>query len=416
MEFVKHLQCLHCGRTYEALPAAYTCPECGFFGILDVVYDYEAIGRRYRPADLDGSDDPSLWRFLPLLPVDPDRPRSPLRHGGTPLIRAPGMAKALGIGTVWIKDEGLNPTGSLKDRASAVAVVKAQEAEASVIICSSTGNAASSLAGACASLGMSSVILVPHYAAEGKVAQLLIFGATVVSIQGSYQQAYQLCEDAVARFGWYNRNCAVNPYLVEGKKTCGLEIAQQLGWDAPDWVVVSVGDGCTIGGIYKGFTDLYQLGWIPRLPKLLAVQAKGSPGIYNYHQTGRVEAVRENTIADGISIGLPRNARRASGAVKDSGGAFLLVGDEEIRSAMRFMGRTAGVFGEPAAGAAAAGLRRAAAEGLIGPNDRVVLVSTGNGMKDSRNAIAATGSPEKIEPTLQAMIDSLPPDLVPRAV
>lgn len=415
MQFVKHLECLHCGRTYKAEPTRYTCPECDIFGILNVVYDYEAIGRAFSPVDIDASNDPTLWRFLPLLPVDPDVPRSPLRHGGTPLLQAPRLAADLGVGTVWLKEEGNNPTGSLKDRASAVAVVKMQEAGSDVVVCSSTGNAAASLAGAAASLGKQAIILVPSYAAQGKVAQLLIFGAQVLSVQGSYQQAYQLNEEAVAKYGWYNRNCAVNPYLLEGKKTCGLEIAQQLGWKAPDWVVVSVGDGCTIGGIYKGFTDLYKLGWIDRIPKMLAVQAEGSPGIYKYHTSGgKLEAVKENTIADGISIGLPRNAKRASQAVTESGGEFVLVSDQEIRDAMCYVGQKAGVFGEPASGAAAAGLRKAAASGLIGKDERVVLVMTGNGTKDVKNAIDAAGSPTAVEPTLESVIDVLPKELLGR--
>lgn len=415
MEFVKRLECLNCGREYAPEPTTYTCPDCGILGILNVIYDYDGIGRRFSPAEIDRSTEHGLWRFLPLLPVDPLAVRSPLKHGGTPLIPAPRLTEALGVGEVWLKDEGNNPTGSLKDRASAIAVVKAQEAGADVIVCSSTGNAASSLAGATASLGGRAVILVPSYAAQAKVAQLLIFGAAVFSVQGSYQQAYQMCEDAVAKYGWYNRNCAVNPYLLEGKKTCGLEIAQQLGWKAPDWLVVSVGDGCTIGGIYKGFTELHKLGWIDRVPKMLAVQAEGSPGIYNYHVSGgRLEEVKENTIADGISIGLPRNAKRASRAVTESGGEFLLVSDQEIREAMCYVGRLSGVFGEPAAGAAGAGLRKAVAMGLIGKGDSVAVVVSGSGLKDVKNANDAAGSPTNVQPSLASMEASLPPDLLVR--
>ena len=411
MEYVRHLQCLHCGRTYAAEPDRYTCAECGILGILNVVYDYDSIAAHWRPEQVSGSADRSLWRFLPLLPVDPGIPRSPLRHGGTPLVAAPRLATALGVGEVWLKDEGNNPTGSLKDRASALAVVKAQEARAEIITCSSTGNAASSLAGAAASLGLRTVIFVPHYAAQGKVAQLLTFGATVMSVQGKYQEAYQLCEDAVATYGWYNRNCAVNPYLVEGKKTAGLEVAEQLGWQAPDWLAVSVGDGCTIGGIYKAFEDLLALGWISKVPRLLAVQATGSAGIYNYYKSGELSAVQEDTIADGIAVGLPRNALRASRAVRNSGGEFVLVSDDEIRDAMGYLGRWSGVFGEPAAGAAVAGLRKAVAAGSIGPGERVVAMITGTGLKDVKNAIAAAGEPNRIDPSLTSLHAALPGDL-----
>jgi threonine synthase len=403
MEFVRHLTCVECGAAYPAVPDATTCPVCGIAGILDVVYDYGQIASQWSPGRIDDSRDPTLWRFAPLLPVDPATPRPGLRSGGTPLLDAPRAAAALGIRQLWLKDEGSNPTGSLKDRASAVGIVKAAEAGARVIACSSTGNAASSLAGHAAAVGIKTAIFVPTYAAQGKVAQLLMFGANVFSVQGSYQQAYELCEEAVARYGWYNRNCAVNPYLVEGKKTCGLEIVQQLGWESPDWVVVSTGDGCTVAGIYKGFEDLVRLGWIRRLPRVLSVQAEGSPGICEFARTGRLAPVGEQTIADGIAVGLPRNARKALRAVIGSGGRFQLVNDEEIRDAMRWLGRLTGVFGEPAAGAAVAGLRKAVAEGIIGQEESVVCVVTGNGLKDVKNAIEAAGSPYLVEPSLEAL-------------
>jgi threonine synthase len=411
MEFVKGLICVECGATYEAKPAATVCPACGIAGILDVVYDYEAIGRRWQPSMIDEAKDPTMWRFLPLIPVDPATPRPGLRTGGTPLIEAHRAAEALGVRRLWLKDEGNNPTGSLKDRASAVGVVKAIEAGAEVIACSSTGNAASSLAGHAAAMGMKTAIFVPHYAASGKVAQLLIFGATVFSVQGSYQQAYALCEEAVARYGWYNRNCAVNPYLMEGKKTAGLEVAQQLGWDAPDWLVVSTGDGCTIAGIYKGFAELYKLGWIKRVPKMLSVQAEGSPGIYQFAQTGELRPVAEATIADGIAVGLPRNGRKAIRAVQESGGTFVLVSDEEIRDGMRWLGRHSGVFGEPAAGAAVAGMRKAVAQGIIDRSETVVCIVTGNGLKDVKNAIEAGGSPIAVAPSLTSLAEALPAHL-----
>jgi threonine synthase len=411
MEFVKHLVCVECGRTYEANPDATVCPICGIAGILDVVYDYDLIASRWQRKEIDANRNQSLWRFMPFIPVDPATPRPTLRTGGTPLINAPRAAAALGIRQLWLKDEGNNPTGSLKDRASAIGVVKAYEAGADVIACSSTGNAASSLAGHAAAIGMKTAIFVPHYAALGKIAQLLMFGANVFSVQGSYQQAYALCEAAVTKYGWYNRNCAVNPYLVEGKKTAGMEVAQQMGWDSPDWVVVSTGDGCTIAGIHKGFEDLYKVGWIKRIPKFLSVQAEGSRGIYEFDRTGVLEETTENTIADGIAVGLPRNGRKAIRAVRESGGTFLLVTDDDIRDGMRWLGRLTGVFGEPAAGAAVAGLRKAVLDGIIAANESVVCMVTGNGLKDVKNAIEAAGTPAKIEPTLEALGAALPADL-----
>lgn len=412
MEFVKQLRCVECSATYPAAPTATTCPACGISGILDVEYDYGAIAARWSPKLIDGSGDPSLWRFMPLIPVNPATPRPTLRSGGTPLVDAPRAAEALGIRRLWLKDEGNNPTGSLKDRASTVGVVKALEAGAKVIAASSTGNAASSLAGHAANVGMRTAIFVPHYAALGKVAQLLMFGANVFSVEGSYQQAYALCQEAVAQYGWFNRNCAVNPYLVEGKKTAGLEVAQQLGWNAPDWVVVSTGDGCTIAGIYKGFEELHKLGWIKRVPRMLSVQAEGSRGIYEFARTGVLREAGEATIADGIAVGLPRNGRKAVRAVRESGGTFALINDDEIREGMRWLGRHTGVFGEPAAGAAVAGLRKAVGTGIIGKDESVVCMVTGNGLKDIKNAIESVGAPARVDPNLQSLAAAIPTELV----
>lgn len=413
MEFVTGLQCVNCDATYPADPDALTCPACGIAGILDVQYDYDALAARWSRDDVDKSSDTTMWRFAPLLPVLPSTPRSPLRHGGTPLVPVDRLALELGLGEkdLWLKDEGQSPTGSLKDRASAVGIVKAQEAGARVIACSSTGNAASSLAGAAASVGMPSVIMVPHYAAAGKVAQLLVFGATVLSVQDSYEATYGLCQDACARYGWYNRNAAANPYLMEGKKTAGLEVAQQLGWEAPDWLVVSVGDGCTISGLWKAFVDLQRLGWIDRLPKLLAVQAEGSPNMHCLYTTGELTAGPEDTIADGISVGLPKNGAKVVRGLRRSGGEFLLVSDGEILDAMGLLGRSTGVFGEPSAGAAVAGLRKAIAQGLIEKGERVVTMVTGNGLKDIVNAQAAVGEPLQVAASLDALAATLPADV-----
>lgn len=411
MEFVKHLACVECGATYDATPTATTCPACGDRGILDVIYDYDAIASRFSRFVLDESRDPTHWRFSPLIPVLPDAPRPHLRTGGTPLINVRRAAEELGLTDLYLKDEGQNPTGSLKDRASSVGVLKAMEAGAEVVACASTGNAASSLAGHAAAMGIKTAIFVPHYAAQGKIAQLRIFGANVFSVQGSYLQAYDLCQAAVRKYGWYNRNCAVNPYLVEGKKTAGLEVAQQLGWQSPDWLVVSTGDGCTVAGIWKGFTDLMKLGWIDRLPKILSVQADGSRAIYEFDRSGVLAPAGEETIADGIAVSVPRNARKALRAVRHSGGAFALVSDEEIRDAMRWLGRTTGVFAEPAAGAAVAGLRKALREQIIGKGASVVCFISGNGLKDVKNAIEAAGAPASVAPDLEALAAALPPDL-----
>jgi threonine synthase len=311
-----------------------------------------------------------------------------------------------------VKDEGRNPTASFKDRASAVGVARAILKKAKVVACASTGNAASSLAGAAAAVGMPCVIFVPQAAPEPKVAQLLVFGARVVRVQGSYDETWEMCQRACERHGWYNRNAAVNPSLVEGKKTCGLEIAEQVGDEVPDWVAVSVGDGCTIAGIWKGLVEMKALGFVPRLPKLLAVQAQGArPLVDAFRDERDLVPGPAETLADSICVGHPRNWRKALRAVRESHGAFVAVPDEAILEAMRESGKRAGIFGEPAGIAGIAGLRAAVSERIVGARAYALSVMTGSGLKDTRSAMRATGKPVDMKPDdgqLDSYIDEHP--------
>jgi threonine synthase len=305
----------------------------------------------------------------------------------------------LGLAKLFLKDDGRNATGSLKDRASSVAVVKAREKRRPIIACASTGNAASSCAGMAASMGLKSVIFVPQRAPEPKVTQLLIFGATVLRVRGSYEDAFQLCQRACQKWGWYNRNSAVNPYLVEGKKTAGLEIAEQLAWQPTDWVAVSVGDGCTVAGVWKGFRELKTLGLIERTPRILGVQAEGAAPVTAAFLSGQpMQPIEPATLADSIAVGVPRNWKRAVLAVRESGGTMINVSDAEILDAMRYTGRLTGIFAEPAAATAVAGLLRAVAEGRVPRRASAVALITGNGLKDVQSARAAAGLPYDISP------------------
>ena len=348
-----------------------------------------------------------MWRYRPLLPVEPDSPPPPLRVGWSPLYPAPRLAAELGLKTLWLKDDGQNPTASLKDRASALAVVKAREAGARVVACSSTGNAASSLAGSAAAAGLKAYIFVPSRAPKGKVAQLKIFGAIVISVEGSYEETFELSRAAIGRWGWYNRNAAVNPYLSEGKKTVALEILEQLGWHSPDYIALSVGDGCTIAGVWKGLKDLRALGFLDRLPRLISVQAEGCCPLNRALQAGRPwTPMEENTLADSIAVGVPRNPDKALNAVRESGGVAVNVSDQEILEAMALMGRTQGVFGEPAGAAGTAGVRKALELGLISPDASVVSIVTGNGLKDVANGIRAAGEPLTVRPGLDRLLEA----------
>ncbi|MTI94142.1 MAG: threonine synthase [Firmicutes bacterium] len=405
MEYVKGLVCITCRRRYPPAPDRYLCSACGEKGLLDVDYDYPAIAGNWSREKLARCADYSLWRYLPLLPIDPETPRPAFALGWTPLLTAPRLARELGVQTVYIKDDGLNPTGSLKDRASAIAVVKAREAGASTIACSSTGNAASSLAGnIAASQGLKAVIFVPARAPQGKIAQLLIYGAKVISVEGDYQAAFLLSAAALDKWGWYNRNAAINPYLMEGKKTAVLELAEQLGWQLPDWLVVSVGDGCTIAGAGKALHDLAALGFIDKIPKLIGVQAAGCAPIYDAFVSGKpLSPAQENTLADSIAVGLPRNPEKALAAIRATDGVMVTVTDAEILAAMRMLGRTSGVFGEPASVAGLAGLAKLVQSGVVASEDTVAVVNTGNGLKDIKNALQAAGKPLSVPPELSAL-------------
>jgi threonine synthase len=393
VEFVTGLRCVFCEGVYPARQI-HTCPRCGIQGILDVQYDYRAIGRRLTRRALAKRGEFSHWRYHELLPVRAASAVPALTVGWTPLTPAPALARHLGIGTLFLKDDGRNATGSMKDRASAIGVVKAREARRKIIACASTGNAASSCAGMAASLGLQSVIFVPERAPEPKVTQLLIFGATVLRVRGSYEDAFQLCQQACERWGWYNRNSGINPYLVEGKKTVGLEIGEQLAWESPDWVAVSVGDGCTIAGVWKAFRELHAIGLIERTPRILGVQAEGAAPVTECFRSGEaLRPVEPRTLADSIAVGVPRNWKKAVVAVRESRGEMVNVSDSEITDAMKYTGRLSGIFAEPAAATAVAGLRRAVSEGIVPRRARTVAIITGNGLKDVRSAQEAAGKP-----------------------
>ncbi len=397
--------CIKCGAEHEAKPGITTCPKCG--GLLDIKYDYKYIKSVFSKEKLEQREH-TMWRYEELLPVTGEAKVRKLRVGWSPMYKAERLGDEIGLKNLYIKDDGINPTASLKDRASSMAVVKAAEAGVDTIACSSTGNAASSLAGNSAAAGFKTFIFVPDRAPKGKVAQLMIFGATVITVKGSYEDTFRLSAEAIDRWGWYNRNAAINPYLLEGKKTVALEIAEQFNWKMPDYVAISVGDGCTIGGAWKGFKDLYAIGAIDKLPRLISVQSTGCYPINKaFAENKPLEHMAENTIADSIAVGVPRNADKALNAIRESNGIAVNVSDDEILDAMRLLGRTSGVFGEPAGSAGTAGVKKAVELGLIPSDATVCSVVTGNGLKDVANAIKAAGEPLNIAPDMNELLKYL---------
>ena len=422
-----HFKCTLCGAEYDRDSVRYVCPNHGDDGVLDTILDYPAIAGLTDPAKVSDSRDYSIWRYAPLLPVyDAAKSAPPLQVGWTPLYRSTTLGAGLGLGSLYFKDDGRNPTASLKDRASAVVVARAREMGVGMMTTASTGNAGAALAGLAAAAKMPATIFVPQTAPQAKIAQLLVFGARVLLVKGTYDQAFDLCLKATKSFGWYCRSTAYNPYTVEGKKTAAYEVCEQLalpgsaagsgrgassrtaagaGWKAPDRIFVSVGDGNIISGLWKGLRDLAALGWIDKMPRLMGVQAEGSAACHDAWKAGteKITPVSAKTVADSISADLPRDGVRAVRAVRDTGGAYLTVTDDEILAAIPELARGEGIFSEPAASAAYAGLKKAVALGLVESHETIVCLLTGNGLKDVASAMKAAGAGTVIEPTLEAV-------------
>lgn len=407
--------CSRCGARYAPDAARSTCPRCGPAACLDMAPDYGQVAAGWTRAALAADPRQSIWRYGPLLPLAPATPPPAQGCGAldavgwTPLFDAGRLGASLGLPRLLIKDDGRNPTGSLKDRASAVVLARAREIGAATVATASSGNAAAALAGLGAAAGIPCVIFVPQSAPPAKVAQLLVYGATVLLVEGSYDDAVELCAAACDEWGWYNRSTGANPHTAEGKKTCALEICEQLGWDAPDSVVVAVGDGNIITGLHRGFQDALALGWIARVPRLIGVQAAAAPALYDAWRSGAADVApgRAETLADSINVGLPRDGFRALRAIRATGGLCVAVAEEAILAALTAVARASGLFTEPAGAVAFAGLAALAASGAIGPDERVVVVNTGNGLKDIRAAQRAAAKPHRVAPTLQAVREAL---------
>jgi threonine synthase len=412
-------RCSLCGQEYGVDEIQYTCPKDG--GNLDVVLDFHAL-QRVEPDEITAGKEASLWRYLPLLPVeDPGGLSTPLRAaGGTPVFTSEKLAKELGLRNLWIKDESRNPTASFKDRASSVVVARARQIGAEVVVTASTGNAGAALAGMAAAVGQKSVIFAPKTAPPAKVAQLLIYGAQVLLVDGTYDDAFDLTIQAAQEFGWYCRNTGYNPFTAEGKKTAAFEIwewskrgskletreskSRISNLDSRLSIFVSVGDGNIVSGIHKGFKDLHRLGWIDEIPRIFGVQAEGSAAIANAFYAGNeiIVPVSANTLADSISVDLPRDGVRAVRAVRETGGVYIVVSDDDILKAIAALGKI-GIFAEPAGATSYAGVVKAVSMGLIGADDAVMAINTGSGLKDVKAAMQAAGNAPVIAPTLEAV-------------
>ncbi len=382
-----YLKCVSCGKHYLPEQLIYTCPDCGLLkGTLEVHYDLDKIkqSQLLTKKKLKENYNFNLWRYLPILPIErPDLIIS-LQVGWTPIYRSPKLEELLSLQSVWVKNDGQSPTGSFKDRASAVAIVKAQEIGATTVTAASTGNAASSWSAFAALAGLKNVIFVPENIPKAKIAQLLVYGAKVAIVQDNYDAAFDLCYQASQKWGWYNRSTAINPYLAEGKKTAALEICEQLEWNIPTHIIVSVGDGNIIQAMWKGFKEFYTLGLIDNLPQMIGVQAEGAAPLVEAAKKNQMlfEPIKPETIADSIAVGIPRDGVKALKAVKESKGMWLSVCDREILDAIPLLATSTGVLAEPSAAAAMAGLLKLVKQEKMSIHDRVVVMATGHGLKD----------------------------------
>eukprot|EP00033_Pygsuia_biforma_P004180 GCRY01004587.1.p1 GENE.GCRY01004587.1~~GCRY01004587.1.p1 ORF type:complete len:425 (-),score=106.81 GCRY01004587.1:34-1308(-) len=393
--FVTKLVCCQCGSEYKPEDVPYTCPKCGEEGLLEVQYDYAAIKEDIQKNGF--STEKGMWRYRQFLPIDREAEAPGVLVGQTPLYCADRVAKKYGLGKVYIKDDGRNPTASLKDRASSLLAAKGKHEKRGILTTASTGNAGAAMAAMCACLEHPCVIFVPKSAPIAKITQLLVYGASVILVDGTYDDACVMCAEATKKYGWYCRTTGFNPYTCEGKKTVSFEFCEQLAalngksegcFEVPDWVAVSIGDGNIIKGIHRGLEDLYGAGLISKIPKLLGCQAEGSAVVYETFHSGSEEIVPNpsTTLADSIAAGKPQDGLRAVRAVRASGGTVVKVTDEEIVRAIPELARLTGVFAEPAASCTYAGLQTAVKSGVVGPSDSVLLVITGNGLKDVATA------------------------------
>ncbi|MBT4440049.1 MAG: threonine synthase [Elusimicrobiaceae bacterium] len=404
MKKILSLQCINCGKEHKLSDTRYLCTACA--GNLEITYDYKLIKKRLDYDDLEKNTTYDMWRYIDILPVDDNKDLPPVKVGWTPLYEAEDLAKKLGIANLFIKDEGRNPTGSIKDRGSAVVVARALELNEKVISTASNGNASDSLACLTANLHMETVIFMPKTVPYPKLVQLLVFGAHVVLVDGSYDDAFELNVKATEKYGWYTRAAGYNPFVREGKKTCAFEICEQLEWEAPDKVIVSVGDGSVFSGLWKGFVDFNKLGIIEKMPQMIAVQPEGSAALKKaFDNGGKVEHIKAKTIADTLAVNYPRDAQMALQALDESGGFVTTVKDNEIIEAISELAKGTNVFAEPAGAVPYAALKNLVKEGKIKSDESVVLVVTGYGLKDIDTAIKSVKQehPKTIKPTLEEL-------------
>ncbi len=387
-------KCSLCGSEYKRDDVIYLCPVCSkeyrpgmpLKGVLGVVFDYNYIKRNFSKKNPDFSLFYAIEkRYIPDYPV-----------GNTPLLKSSILADITGVENLFIKYDGLNPSGSLKDRASLFVVAEAIRLGEKNIICASTGNAASALAAVCANARRKAIIFVPKTAPKAKLVQIVLYGANIILVDGSYDDAFAMSLRYSERRGGLNRNTAYHPLTIEGKKTVSLEIVNQMNYKVPDAVVVPVGDGVIISGVYKGFYDMFMSGLISKIPDIISVQSSSSNAINRFIRSGIYsDSPNPKTIADSISVSTPSNAYMAKKIVESTGGLTVDVSDREILIAQRLLASTTGIFAEPAASSPLAGAIKL--KNKLKNYKTIVLLITGNGLKDIETPLKNIKLPKPVD-------------------
>lgn len=405
-------RCINCGKEYKGEGVHYLCKSCEITntsdlpprGVLKIIYPFEEIKNQQKDLLLQQLQQSA---FLDLLPIKNESALPFLKVGQTPVYSLPQLHQQEIPFHLWVKDDSQNPTFSFKDRASAIVSAFAKENNLPVIVAASTGNAGSSIAGICAAQQQKAVILVPAKAPKAKLTQILMYGATIVPVEGTYDMAFDLSIEISKKFGWYNRNTAYNPLTIEGKKTVAFEIASQFYPDIPDKIFVPVGDGVILSGVYKGFEDLLQCGIIEKIPVIVAVQAQSSDNIARNMKNIVFVSKPGNTVADSISVDIPRNYYMATQFLEQYNGETAVVSDEAIMQASALLSKNTGIFTEPAAAAAFAGMQKQWKEGKINAGSKILVLLTGSGLKDLNAVQSQIQMPKAIAPHIDAVVDFL---------
>lgn len=403
MSFVTVLRCVSCKKEFDPKKILYSCDRCG--ETLDVVYDYEAMKSKIEKSELERRRGASSVKYREFLPIVDVNKVPSMGEGETPLVQCRRLGKELGLKELYAKDETRNPTGVFKDRATVMAANKALEFDRRVVTIASTGNAAASMAAYAAKAGLKCIVFVPEETPIGKLSQSIVYGAEVVQVRGNYDQAFDLAVEASEIFGWYNCNPAMNPFRTEGKKTIAYEICEQFDWKPPDWVVVPIGNGCNLAGVWKGMKEFNELGYVSEKPRMVGIQPTGSnPLVSAYKQKKETfEPVTPKTLAGALAVGKPRNFIKAMKSLQESNGVAESVSDDEILEAQSVLAMTEGIFAEPGGAAPVAGMIKLVRSGVIDRHDIICCVITGNGLKDPEASLRKARKPNLIDPTVEAL-------------